>query len=95
MTGGINIVNNGNNYEDVSNSAELEQVVEQENEDCEFSACTNAVAAQIQVTGGGAGAIGGLIGGSAIATAALGAATATGGAAGAGGYGGDGGVLIR
>ena len=80
-TGGIEIANTGNNYEDVSNSAELEQVVEQENEGCEISVCTNAVVAQLQVTGGGAGGIGGLLGGAAVATATgAGAATATGGA---------------
>ena len=96
VTAVFSYVNNGNNYEDVSNSAELEQVVEQENKDCEFSACTNAVVLQTQLTGGGLGGAGagGLLGGSAVATAGLAAATATGGSGGNGGSGGDGGVKI-
>ena len=90
--GEITVVNIGNNYEDVSSSAEVEQVAEQENEACEGSSCENNLV-QTQSTGGGAG--GGANGGDATAIADDGStATATGGAGGTGGGGGDGGILM-
>ena len=39
--GGIIVFNTGDNYEDVSSSAEIEQVAEQENEACQGSTCEN------------------------------------------------------
>ena len=53
-SGSVTLTNTGNNYEDVSNSAEIEQVAEQENKDCEGSNCSNRIS-QVQTTGGGNG----------------------------------------
>ena len=94
-TGDITVANTGDNYEDVSSSAEVEQVAEQENEACQGSNCENNLA-QTQSTGGGA-AGGGGDGGDAIATSTDGSTTtATGGAGGAatGGAGGDGEITV-
>ena len=45
----IGIASLGGSYEDITNSAEIEQKAEQENKDCEVAICANTIGAQAQV----------------------------------------------